>query len=220
MGDASSSQVVLQESGSDTINELKAEVERLTAELRRERGFLPPKWAPYRAQTWGEYVRLPFKQTNSVALRQIGTQHGPLDVVLCTILGLPGLAFALTLDSIDCRVRALVAAEAAVVATISTIGDGFLIQSVLEVDKRISAPLHVVIWIGLLAWLAAVGQVHPAAVVALALTGVATLAIFHARMYWTTVAQDPVASRTCARLWHVAATVVPAGLVVAVALND
>ena len=206
---------------SDDVGRLRDEIVQLREELRLERGWTNTDFKPHSATTWHEYAVLPFQRRDCVALRQIGTEHERLDVVLCALLGLPGVLFGLLLgdsSGIDCRLRVLIALESGIVATVSTLGDG-LHQHVLWYDKHVTAPAHVAIWLVLLLYLTVVGRLALDAAFALLVLGAACLSIFHARAYFVVVRQDPVISRRWARAWHVAATLVPMSLVTLLAVT-
>ena len=208
----------------DELSQLRNEVARLREELRLERGWPLTTPEPYRAKSWCEYALLPLQRTGRVPLRQIGIEHGPVDVLLCLFLGAPGVAFGLALDDdtsgVSCRVRVLVAMESVVVATVSAFGDGFLIQRILWWDHRITAPAHGVIWIVLFAALTVNGRISNEIMLGLLVLGIATLLVFHARAYYITVRQDPVISRRLGRAFHLAATLLTTLLVVALAVTS
>lgn len=207
---------------SDDVGRLRDEIAQLREELRLERGWTNTDFKPHRAATWREYAVLPFERRDCVALRQIGTEHERLDVVLCALLGLPGALFGLLLSDssgIDCRLCVLIALESGIVATVSTLGDGLLHQHILWYDKHVTAPAHVAIWLVLLLYLTAIGRLALDAAFTLLVLGAACLLIFHARAYFVVVRQDAVLSRRWARAWHVAATLVPMSLVVLLAVT-
>ena len=98
----------------------------------KEKGFPlnPPE--PYRARTWWEYATLPGKRTGCVVLKQVGIVHGPLDMVSCMMLAVPGILFSLLLDDshgVSCTIRVLVALESGIIATVSVLSDGLLTVS-------------------------------------------------------------------------------------------
>jgi hypothetical protein len=90
---------------------------------------------------------------------------------------------------------------------------------VLEIDHRITAPLHLVIWASIFVWAVATERVSAMAAVAVAFGCVAALLTFHARAYWTTVRQDPVVSRTWGRIWHASASLAMGSLVIAMEMR-
>lgn len=182
-------------------------------ELRVERCWTANPLPPTVAKTWCEYFVLPFKRRGTVALRQIGTHHKAIDVFGCACLGLPGVVLALALpdaSAISCRVRVLIALESAIVAGISMAGDGMLVERLLPLDKFVSAPLHIAACIALLVWSVVTRRVSVGGAVGVFACGIFALASFHSRMYWTHVRQDPIVSRWCGRLWHVAGTLASA----------
>lgn len=73
--------------------------------------------------------------------------------------------------------------------------------------------VHVAVWVTLLLYFTISGAISFAIAVSFLVCGVGALAIFHARAYQITCAQDWVTARKLGRLWHVLGTAFPFALV-------
>ena len=163
------------------------------------------------------YVMLPAKRRGCVGMREIGTEHGPLDVLLCACLGTPGIVYAITAVHEPLWLRVLVAIEFSVVGAASVVADGLLARQstddsnrdgLLKVD-RVTSAVHIPFLAAMFIYRGAAGHASPAQLAIAVGLAVLSLATFHARLYYTFVEQRWRPARLCARLWHVGGMVAP-----------
>jgi len=152
-----------------------------------------------------------------VGIREIGTKHGPLDVLLCACIGIPGVVYACTATAEPLWLRLVVAVEFAVIAAVSTIADGLMLHQSRDASNRIglialdrkTSVLHVAVLIGLGAYRCAAGHTSALQAGVALVLGLVALTMFHRRLYYTFVVQQWRPARTYARLWHAGATIAP-----------
>ena len=128
---------------------------------------------------------------------RIGTEHGPLDILLCACLGFPGLVYAMTATNERLWLRACVAVEFLMVGLASVLADGLLLKQstgasnrdgLLFIDRKTSV-VHVLTLLGMFIYRGVSGHASAAQLGIAVAIGVVSLATFHGRLYYTFVEQ-------------------------------
>ena len=83
-----------------------------------------------------DYLLGPKMRRGCVGMREIGTQHGPLDVFLCASLGVPGVFFCVYSCGDPLVPRVLLAVEFVVVGGCSVVADGLMTRMSADDSNR------------------------------------------------------------------------------------
>ena len=111
-----------------------------------------------------DYLLGPKKRRGCVGIKEIGTKHTVLDVMLCAGLGVPGVFFCLYSTRDPLLWRVILAMEFVLVGGVSVVADGLMLQmseddsnrdGLLPVD-RVTSVIHIVLLVCLLLYLSGV----------------------------------------------------------------
>ena len=176
----------------------------------------PPTTATFFSR---EYFTLTLyrRRRRAVGLREIGTQHTLLDILLCACLGVPGLVYAATATADPPWLTVCVAIEFIITSVVSVLADGMMLTMTADSSNRdgiiyldrITSAVHVICLVILFVYRSANGFVSLTRLAVATAIGIASLSLFHRRLYFIFVEQQWRPARTYARLWHVGGTIAP-----------